>query len=129
MLLIRETQLEAFEAARREPLAARIAERIARELPDDAEALRGDELLAFARHGCTRAARWNLRSDGSAFIVTVLALALGPRFDDDPRFTAVLSTGSEAQRVRAMLAAASPEVVNDLRAAAGDPGRWPELLD
>lgn len=128
MLTIRGVQLDALHAARHDELAARIARRIETELPADAADWTGEQLRAFALHACRRASRWNLRSDASAFILTVLFLTLGPSFDGDPGIAALLANGSEEERIRALVAGVTPELVNELRSAAGDPAGWPERL-
>src|SRR5262249_53790968 len=122
MLVIREAQLRAFEAARHSALARRLViflqERHA--AGDDPEALR-----AKVETGIQRAARHGLKDDASVALFVALMFEFAPNFDQHPRVRELLrgTSAPPAVRLRRVVGSIAESEWSEIRAAA-DASAW-----
>ncbi|QSQ23750.1 hypothetical protein JY651_01820 [Pyxidicoccus parkwayensis] len=86
MLRIRREQLDALGLARREAFIDRLAEKLRRHWASECEGLDAPALRERIGDAIDRAAKYELRAEVDVARYLNITFALGPRFDEDPRY-------------------------------------------
>lgn len=112
MLTIRDEQMLAFEATMKERFLEGLHRSLVLALPALAGSLDPDELQQRIVTAVDRAAQRGLRQESSVAMFVKLSLAIGPRFDELPAASAILSDdhGTPDERMFRLATDVPPEV-------------------
>ncbi len=91
MLLIRDEQMRAFQAAAEDAFAHRVAEDLRQKHAERVDALDDELLLEMVTNGIRRGRRHGLTWESSLTKFVALMFAVGPDFDRHPKAASVLA--------------------------------------